>query len=286
MDVSDVAVSGPDVHAQPRAWQTRYRRVTILGLRVVIVAAAIGLWQLMSGPVLPTFAISKPSAIVVSLGSLLGSSAGWADIKTTAFEVLVGFAIGVGIGAVTGVILGALSFVGQVFEPLVSAVNSIPKLALAPVFLLFFGIGDWSKVAIAATSIAFVMFYAVYFGMSTVRRELVDIVKVMGASRWSVLKYVTLPSLITPFMAGLKTSGPLAVVSVVVGEFLVSYDGIGHQLYVDSSNLNAAAVFADIVVLVVITLAINAILGLLYRIVEHRLGMAKKNLGDERICRR
>jgi NitT/TauT family transport system permease protein len=277
MDVSDVAVSGPDVRARPRAWQTRYRRVTILGLRVVIVAAAIGLWQLMSGPVLPTFAISKPSAIVVSLGSLLGSSAGWADIKTTAFEVLVGFAIGVGIGAVTGVILGALSFVGQVFEPLVSAVNSIPKLALAPVFLLFFGIGDWSKVAIAATSIAFVMFYAVYFGMSTVRRELVDIVKVMGASRWSVLKYVTLPSLITPFMAGLKTSGPLAVVSVVVGEFLVSYDGIGHQLYVDSSNLNAAAVFADIVVLVVITLAINAILGLLYRIVEARLGMAKKN---------
>lgn len=281
-----MAVSNPAVAKSPadnrqgvkqaRSKPLHERRALVLGLRVLVVAVVLVAWQLMSGPVLPSFAVSRPTGIATSFGDFISSSAGWSDIRTTAFEIFVGFLFGVLIGTFFGVALGASRLAGKVLEPLVSAVNSIPHIALAPLFLLFFGIGDWSKVAIAAFGVSFVMFYNVYFGMQTVRGELVGIVKVMGAKPWHTLVYVTLPSLMTPFISGLKASGPLAVIGVVVGEFLASFNGVGHQLYEDSNNLDAAAVFADIVVLVLIVLVVNTILGLLYRIVNRRLGMATR----------
>lgn len=267
----EASVESDAVDAPRRNWKER--SLTIAGLRVVVIAATLGLWQALSGPVVPRFAVSRPTDIARSLGQLLSSRAGWADIRTTAFEILVGFGVGVGIGAVAGILLGTFRLAGRVLEPLVSAFNSIPKVALAPMFLLFFGIGDWSKVAIAATGVAFIMCYSLYYGMQTVRVELEEIVKVMGASRWRLLQYVTLPSLISPFMTGLKTSGPFAIIGVIIGEFLASFNGIGHQLYVDSSDLNAAGVFAGIIVLVLIAFALNLVLDTLHKLVERRLGL-------------
>jgi NitT/TauT family transport system permease protein len=106
--------------------------------------------QLASGHLIPAYAISKPTAVISDLRSYLGSAAGLADIRETAYEIIVGFVIGVGIGAVLGLVLGSFRLAGQVLEPLVAAINGIPKIALAPLFLLFFGIGAWSKIAIAA----------------------------------------------------------------------------------------------------------------------------------------
>ncbi len=275
-----MAIAELDVESSPETdtagidrgnWKER--NLTIAGLRLLVVAATLGLWQVLSGPVVPRFAVSRPSDIARSLAQLLSSRSGWADIRTTAFEILLGFAVGVGIGTVAGMLLGTFRLAGRVLEPLVSAFNSIPKVALAPMFLLFFGIGDWSKVAIAATGVAFIMFYSLYYGMHTVRAELEEIVKVMGASRLRLLQYVTLPSLISPFMTGLKTSGPFAIIGVIIGEFLASFNGIGHELYVDSSDLNAAGVFAGIIVLVLIALALNLLLDTLHKIVERRLGL-------------
>lgn len=249
------------------------RQPVILGLRVLVIAVVLGAWQLMSGPVLPRYAVSQPTAVAVDLANLLTSSSGWADIRTTAFEIGMGFVLGLLLGTVMALVLGALVTVGRVLEPLVAAVNGIPKIALAPVFLLFFGIGDWSKVAIAVTSVSFVIFYNLYLGIRLIRPELVDMIRIMGGRKRDVLIYVTLPSLVAPFVAGMKAGGPLAIVGVVAGEFMASFNGVGHLLFVDSNNLDAAGVFASLVVLVIMALVINSILNLVDGFVLRRLGM-------------
>lgn len=253
-------------------------RLRLFVYRVILVAVVIGVWQVSSGTsALPTYAVSSPRDIAVTLWQFLHTSAGWADIQTTSTEIVEGFLAGVIIGAIVALLLGGTRVVGQVLEPFVAALNSIPKIALAPLFLLFFGIGELSKVAIAATMVAFIVFYNMYYGMRTVSRELENIVKLMGGKRWDLLRYVTLPSLVSPFFSGLKAGAPLAVIGVIIGEFLASFNGIGHVLLVDGNDLDASGVFAGIVILVVISLVINGLLTALDSFVSHRLGLLPKD---------
>lgn len=253
-------------------------RLRLLIYRVILVAVVLCIWQVASGSsALPNYAVSNPHDIAVALWQFLHTSAGWADIQTTSTEIVEGFLSGVAIGVVGALILGSMHVAGRVFEPFIAALNSIPKIALAPLFLLFFGIGELSKVAIAATMVAFIVFYNLYYGMRTVSHELENIVKLMGGGRWDLLRYVTLPSLVTPFFAGLKTGAPLAVIAVIIGEFLASFNGIGHVLLVDGQDLDASGVFAGIAILVVISLAINGLITALDSLVSRQLGLSSKN---------
>ncbi|MFJ8925062.1 MULTISPECIES: ABC transporter permease [unclassified Streptomyces] len=249
---------------------------TVIVLRVLVIVAALALWQLMSGPVVPEYAVSKPTAVAQSLADMLGSAAGWTDIKVTTVEVLAGFGLGVAIGTVMGLVLGSFPLLGRVLEPLVAAINGIPKIALAPLFLLFFGIGSWSKITIAMTGVAFVVFYNIYLGLRMRERELVEVVQVMGGQRHHVLGYVTIPTLAAPFFAALKTGGPLAILGVIGGEFIASTEGVGHELFTAAQNLDAAAEFAGLIVLVVLTLLLNGVLTALDTYALKTLGLAAR----------
>jgi NitT/TauT family transport system permease protein len=252
------------------------RGLVVVGLRLAVIAVVLVLWQLMSGPVVPEYAVSKPTDVAQSLGDVLSSSSGWIDIRVTAVEVVAGFVIGVLLGTVSGLVLGSFPLAGRVLEPLVAAVNGIPKIALAPLFLLFFGIGSESKIAIAVTGVAFVVFYNVYLGLRLREQELVQIVQVMGGRRHHVLGYVTIPTLAAPFFAALKTGGPLAILGVIGGEFIASSAGVGHQLFSAAQNLDASGEFAGLIILVVMTLLLNAMLSWLDRIALRRLGLAPR----------
>jgi len=256
--------------------ERQYGTGTVLLLRVAVIAVALILWQILSGPVIPDYAVSRPTDVAHALVRVLGSTTGWLDIKATAVEILAGFAIGVAIGTVLALVLGSFPLAGRVLEPLVAALNGIPKIALAPLFLLFFGIGAWSKITIAATGVAFVVFYNVYLGLRLRDRELVQVVQVMGGRRHHVLSYVTIPTLAAPFFAALKTGGPLAILGVIGGEFIASSEGIGHELFTAAQNLDAASEFAGLIILVVMTLALNGLLGTLDKYALKRLGLAPR----------
>ncbi|MFD0687316.1 ABC transporter permease [Actinomadura fibrosa] len=260
---------------RPRRQGGRWRgATTVVLLRIAVIIVAGVLWQVLSGPVLPEYAVSKPTDVVDALGTFLRSSQGWTDIKVTSIEILAGFGIGVALGTVAGLVLGSFRVLGQVLEPLIAAINGIPKIALAPLFLLFFGIGIWSKIAIAVTGVSFVVFYNIYLGLRLRQRELVEIVQVMGGRRHHVLSYVTIPTLAAPFFAALKTSGPLAILGVIGAEFIASAEGVGHELFVAASNLDAPNEFAGLIVLVVMTLILNGILGWLDAFALKKLGLA------------
>lgn len=255
---------------------------TVVALRLGVIALALVLWQVMSGPVVPEYAVSKPTDVWTALRKLLGSSTGWTDIKVTAIEIVVGFAIGVAIGIVMGLLLGSFPLAGKVMEPLVAAINGIPKIALAPLFVLFFGIGSWSKIYIAATGVAFVVFYNIYLGLRLRDRELVEIIEVMGGRRHHVLSYVTIPTLAAPFFAALKTGGPLAILGVIGGEFIASSEGVGHELFTAAMNLDSASEFAGLIVLMAMTLSLNAVLTQLDNYALKRLGLATRRTSKRR----
>ncbi|MBT2225266.1 ABC transporter permease [Nonomuraea sp. NEAU-A123] len=277
------AESKTEVSTTPRRNGDRWRGMgTVVALRIAVIAVTVGLWQGLSGPVLPEYAVSKPTEVAKALWTFLGSSSGWTDIQTTAFEVGVGFGIGVALGTVAGLVLGSFSFAGQVLEPLIAAVNGIPKIALAPLFLLFFGIGVWSKIAIAATGVAFIVFYNLYLGLRLRERELVQIVQVMGGRRHHVLSYVTIPTLASPFFAALKLGGPMTILGVIGGEFIASSNGVGHELFTSATNLDAPAEFAGLIVLVVMTLILNGLLSWLDKFALKHLGLAARRPAEKR----
>ncbi|MBT2227816.1 ABC transporter permease [Nonomuraea sp. NEAU-A123] len=254
-------------------WQSQ---ATLVGLRIAVIAIALALWQALSGPVLPEYAVSKPTEVAGALVKMLGSASGWADIRATVIEVVAGFSMGVVLGALMGLLLGSFSLAGRVLEPLVAAFNGIPKIALAPLFLLFFGIGAWSKITIAMIGPAFVMFYNIYLGLRLRERELVEVVQVMGGRRHHLLAYVTIPTLAAPFFAALKTGGPLAILGVIGAEFIASTEGLGHGLFTSAMNLDAATEFAGLIVLVTMTLILNGVLTWLDTLALKRLGLTTR----------
>ena len=169
-----------------RGWRTQL-------FRLVTFAIILGLWQLADGRLLPDYLVSGPSKIAATLWDLVsGSTPGlWPDVQATAEELILGYALGVAAGVAVGLLLGYWRAGAAVFNPLITAINGIPKIALAPLLLIWFGIGLESKVAIASMTVFFVMFYNSYMGVVTMPQELVNVLRVMGASRWVIIRKVT-----------------------------------------------------------------------------------------------
>ena len=229
-----------------RSWRTQL-------LRVLTFAVILGMWQLADGRVLPDYLISSPSKIATTLWGLLsGTTPGlWADIQMTAVELVAGYALGVVAGIAVGLLLGYWRAGAAIFTPLITAINGIPKIALAPLLLIWFGIGLESKVAIASMTVFFVMFYNSYVGVVTMPQELVNVLRVMGASRWVIIRKVTLPQITVPLLAGMKASVPFAMIGVIVGEFIAAQQGVGYLIKSATQNFDSATVFAGIAVLMV-----------------------------------
>ncbi|HLI38186.1 MAG TPA: ABC transporter permease [Streptosporangiaceae bacterium] len=265
-DVS-VAVAAGDVVPPPRkkAGGKSRRRLTLIGLQALAVLVILALWQVLSGRVIATFLISDPIDVVKKLVGIIQTATMWTDISVTAQELVVGYAIGVAGGAVVGWALGMYRLSGSVFEPIINAVNGIPKIALAPVFLLWFGLGIWSKVAQASMIVFFVMFYNVYMGMRNAPEPLVNVVSVIGGSRIYILRKVIFPSLAVPIFAGLKAGVPFAMIGVIVGEFVAADKGVGYYALEATQQYDAAGLFASLVIMVVMVLIGLAIVNIFQR---------------------
>lgn len=236
-------------------------------LRFLVFAAILGLWQLADGRWLPDYLISSPASVAKTLWEYAtGVQPGlWQDIRVTGEELLLGYGLGVVGGLLIGLLLGYWRAGAAIFNPLITAVNGIPKIALAPLFLIWFGIGIESKVAIASMTVFFVMFYNTYMGVMNMPANLVDVLRVMGANRYTIIRKVTLPQISVPVLSGMKASVPFAMIGVIVGEFIASQDGVGYLINTATQNFNSATVFAGIVVLMVMITIGMILVGLLER---------------------
>jgi len=188
-------------------------------------------------------------------------------LGVTLTETLLAFVIGTIGGLGVGLWLGLSHRTSAVLDPYIKAMNSMPRVILAPIFGMWFGLGIWSKVALAVTLVFFIVFFNVYQGVREVSNTLLDNARMLGANRQQLLRHVYIPSATSWVFSSLHTSVGLAFVGAVVGEYLGSASGVGYLILQAEGTLDINTVFAGIVVLTAFALALDGIVTL----VEERL---------------
>lgn len=235
------------------------RRLSIWLGRIAILAVGLAGWELASGRLIDTFFISKPSDIAVELGSLIMSGSLLLNTLATLHEAAVGYAVGAVAAIFLGFVLGRLRWLGEVLDPFITAFFCIPKLAIAPLIILWFGIGFELKVVLAALLTFYMTFWNTYAGVQKVDNDLLNVVRVMGASPWQLTREVILPASIGWTLVGLRMSVPYALMGAVVGEIMAGNKGLGYLVQAYASQFNTAGVFAVLVVLAVMGSLVNQI---------------------------
>lgn len=231
--------------------------MTIHLIRLAILVAFLGTWELASGWLVPQFFISKPSIVASIFWDWLISGDLIYHASITALEAFAGFLLGGSIGVALGLVLGRAQKMAQVLDPFIMAFYSIPKLALAPLFIIWFGIGIPMKVVLTATICFFLVFLNTYSGVRNVSKELLAILRLMGARERHLLTKVVIPSAINWVFAGLKISVPYALIGAVVGELMAANRGLGFLLSYSASQYNTGGVFAALIGIILLAAMLN-----------------------------
>lgn len=230
-------------------------------LRILPLAFLLLFWQMGAGAAFDEFYVSKPSVILARLYEEFASGAILTDVRVTVTEIVLGYFIGSSLGIVLGYFLAVRDRILSVFEPYLITLQGIPKSAIAPLFIIWLGIGIWSKVAVAASMVFFLVFYNTLLGMRMVNEEFVNLARIMGASEGDVTRRVILPSIFPYVLTGLKTSLPYSIIGVIVGEFIAARAGIGAYILRATSQFDPAGTFVGVIILLVLVLAGNALVG-------------------------
>src|ERR1700722_15730526 len=227
--------------------------------------AMLAFWQWASGRLIKEIYVSKPTAVAARLYALFTSGEIYPHLWTTGEELVLGYVIGVAGGILGGYALGRSPRLARIFEPYVMAFYGVPKIALAPLFIIWFGIGIGSKIALASILGFFFVFYNVFAGVRTVDRELVNLTLVMGANQRQLTYHVFLPASAPFVMLGMRMAIPYSVIGVIVGEFTASTQGLGLFIHEASATYDPAGVFAGIVILLIFVMTANFVAGRLER---------------------
>jgi NitT/TauT family transport system permease protein len=188
-------------------------------------------------------------------------------LLVTLAETLLAFGIGTLLGLGIGLWLALSPVASAIFDPYIKAANSMPRVILAPIFAMWFGLGIWSKVALAVTLVFFIVFFNVYQGVKEVSAVVLANARMLGASRKQLLRHVYLPSATSWVFSSLHTSVGLAFVGAIVGEYLGSARGVGYLILQAEGSFDVNTVFAGILVLTAFALVLDTAVGL----IEQRL---------------
>ena len=233
------------------------RRLGIFIGQILIIAALFAAWQAASGPLVKPLWISKPTAIFEVLAIALGDGSMMHHLETTLMTVTLGYGLGVASGVLAGIALGLSPFLERVLAPLIAGFWSLPKIALLPLFVIFFGIGIASKVALVAIVVFFLVLYSTRDGVRDVDQDLIDTLRVMGATTGEIIFKALLPSALSWIYTGMRISIIHALTTTVVGELLSSNRGLGFLIARSSAEFETAEVFASVIVLVALSLVIS-----------------------------
>ena len=235
------------------------RAVTVTVIRTAFIVGFFLAWELASGRWIEPFLISSPSRILSSL--LTGFSSGELLQHTwvTFLEVAIGFPIGALTGIALGYGFGRSRLLAEVFEPIIIALNGIPRTALAPLFIVWLGIGLWSKVGVVFLLTFFLNFFNTYTGMRQMDQEYVDLAGLMGVRGWKLTLKVIFPAISPYVFTGLRTSIPFAVIGAIVGEFVAATEGVGFFIRMSAGIFRTADVFVGIIVLMIMVIIMDKI---------------------------
>jgi NitT/TauT family transport system permease protein len=262
--MSTINESKPLSATRPR-WSKVARSDSLLQFGIAV--AVLILWEVTARTFGTEFWTSRPTAIIAELGRWAASGELASDLRITLMEAGLGFVLGSITGGLVGFVLGWIRRLGDLFEPFILSLYTMPKIALAPLFVLWFGIGPLNKIMLAALVVFFMVFFTTYQGTRQVDRDLVENARVLGAQRWDVWTKIAIPYAAVWMFAGIRVGLPYALIGAIVGEFVAADAGVGFRIKEATAFFNTATVFAGLLVLMAISLTLLAAV----RLIESRV---------------
>lgn len=220
---------------------------------------------------IPPFILPPPSHVWQTFVPMLSTERLMFHTGITALEVIAGFALGTVLGASIGFVLGLTPRAELVLSPYILALQIAPKVAFAPLFVMWMGFTVYPKILVAVLIVFFPVMVNVLTAIRTVDPNMVDVVRSFSATRWQIFRMVQVPSTLPPLFAGLRISSTLAVIGVVVGELVGGNRGLGYLLVLGQGRGDTATVFVSIIMLTVIGIVAYGAVVLLERRVLHYL---------------
>jgi NitT/TauT family transport system permease protein len=233
-------------------------RTSVVAWQIAVAAAVLIVWQAgVALKLLDPFFFSRPTDIAGRIGTWTVDGTLVRHLFVTIEESLLGLVIGAVLGIAIGFALARAPLAARVCDPFIKMLNAVPRVVLAPLFLLWFGLGIWSKVALAVTLVFFVMFFSTYEGVRNADPVLVDNVRMLGASERQLVRHVLIPSALTWIFSSLQTSLGFAMVGAVVGEYLGATHGLGYVISQAEGTFDTTGVFAGMTILGVVVVVVS-----------------------------
>lgn len=242
----------------PRYTSARYAWARQLFAFLVLLAV----WEVAAraGMLNPLY-LPSPSRIGAALLDLFSDGRIWPHLEATFSAALGGLALGIVIGVLLGVAAALVPLIAELLEPVMTVLNAVPRVILAPLFVIWLGIGLASKIALSFILVAVLIFFTVFTGIRQVDRRIVERVMTLGGNRWALVRHVYLPSVTAWVLSNLKIAVGFAFTGALVGEFVAATHGLGYLLSFAQSTYNAALMFALIVLILLVVLLIFAVAG-------------------------
>jgi NitT/TauT family transport system permease protein len=249
--------TGP-AKAPPVAVASRWR---ILGYQAGFIIFLFLLWELaIRFGVIPVYLYGQPSGIFQKTILLAREGEIFTHLGVTAFEAITGFFIGTTLGSVAGLALWLSDTVARILRPIIVAINGVPKIALAPLIVVWFGVDVGAKVAIAASLTFIVALITVYQGTQEIDQDLVRLMRSLGAKRTTIWSKVIVPGSVPWIMSTLRLNIGFAMIGAVVGEYISAKHGLGYFIYNAGALYDLNSVYVGIFCLMVLALVLDFIL--------------------------
>ncbi len=267
--------------------QVRMLRLRLIFLQALVAVVGLAIWHFGSTVaigggagvkpwyLLPEFFFSQPLKVAERVWELFYTGKIWRHLGITLLEGILAFLIGSGLGIVLGFWLARRPLLAAVFDPYIKALNALPRVVLAPIFLLWFGLGIWSKVVLGVTLVFFIVFFNVYQGVKEVNPVILANARMLGMNDRQLFRHVFWPSALSWMFSSLHTSVGFAIIGAVVGEYLGSSAGLGYLIHQAEGVFDITGVMAGMVILMAFVLIIDAVVTK----VENRLLVWKPKVG-------
>lgn len=230
------------------------KKILILLMQIAILATIIITWQLLADfKIINTFITSSPSNVVKTIITLYNDNNLFNNIWTTIYETLISFSLGTIIGIIIAIILWYSNFLYKVIDPYLTIINSLPKIALGPIIIIFFGANIKSIIIMALLISVIVTTITVYNGFISTDKNKINLLKSFSATKYQIFKLVILPSSYQTIISSLKINISMTLIGVIMGEFLVSKQGIGYLINYGSQVFNLNLVISGIIILMIVS---------------------------------
>ncbi|MBG6183025.1 NitT/TauT family transport system permease protein [Arthrobacter sp. CAN_A214] len=265
------AQQNADPAAQRRATKKRTEasNLSIRMGQLAMTVAVLGSWELLARVgIIDEFFFPLPSDILLTVWEWVSTGYVFPHLWITMQEAILAFFTGAAVGLILGFLLARVRILERLFDPFLKIFNALPRVVLAPIFLLWFGLGIWSKVAFGFTLVFFIVFFNTLEGVKSVDRVLVDNAKMLGATERQLLRHVFIPSALTWIFSSLHISVGFAITGAVVGEYLGASAGVGYAIAQAQGVFDTEGVFAGMFILMIVVLIIDILVN---RVERHLL---------------